>query len=442
MSTANPAPTVFSPGDENPHYVQAVAALARSQAMVAHCDIYGSNGMKLASKGAVLSAAQFERLAQHKLQRPLDSLLTASQPIDAAALALAADKILEHDSLHARLALRSGDPLAAKHGLAALRLPAPLSLRLTVMREQRPAMFDHSLRCALIAFALAQRLQLPAAERATLLIAALCHDIGEMHTDPALLDSTHAITADERRYIHVHPLSGYMLLYEMAGFPPKGAQAVLQHHERLDGSGYPHGLRGDKIAPLSRLLAVADVAESVIRRFGLARLDMLTRLHQARFDQAAVDALRDLIHAAPQDGDNAPPVADPAAQLGKLAELLQGWRAWRGEFEPQLPPGGAGRAALAFLFERMSAIRRLLLRAGVDPDDVSGMLAIARDDPGILLELRSMLDEMDWLLRDLGHEIDRRAAEQADFPLPALAPLLRHLRPCETMESAPPAAES
>ena len=70
------------------------------------------------------------------------------------------------------------------------------------------------------------------------------------------------------------------------------------------------------------------------------------------------------------------------------------------------------------------------------------MLAIARDDPGILLELRSMLDEMDWLLRDLGHEIDRRAAEQADFPLAALASLLRHLRPCGTMESAAPAAES
>ncbi|MBJ7312587.1 HD-GYP domain-containing protein [Rugamonas sp. CCM 8940] len=432
-----PADTIVAaplPGAENPYYVQAVAALARRQAMVAECDIYSSNGMMLAARGSVISEPQFERLAQHKLQQPLDSLVRTSHSLDAGDLALAAAKILEHDNVQARLAARSGDPLAVKQGLAALKLPAPLCLRLTVMRELRPAMFEHSLRSAMIAFALAQRLRLPAAERYALLIAALCHDIGEMHTDPELLDRRHDITPEERRFIHVHPLSGHLLLREMAGFPARSAQAVLQHHERLDGSGYPHGLRGDKIAPLARLVAVADVAESVIQRFDLPRLDMLTRLHQARFDHAAVDALRDLIHATPQDASGAPH-GPAAAQLGRLDALLHAWRDWRGRFERQLAPDGAEHSALAFLFERMQSIRLLMLQAGVDPEHVAGMLDVARDDPGILLELRSMLDEMDWLLHDLGHEIDRRAAELKNLPAQCLSPLLQHLQPRGAMET-------
>jgi HD-GYP domain-containing protein (c-di-GMP phosphodiesterase class II) len=167
--------------------------------------------------------------------------------------------ILERDAIYARMGNRSGDPLAVKHGLAALRLPASLLMRLTVMREQRPAMFAHSLRTAMIAYALAQRLKLAVSDREPLLLAALCHDVGEMHTDPLLLESAHNITPDERRFVHVHPLTSHVLLNSIEGFPPAARLAILQHHERLDGSGYPHGRRAGQISPLAKLVAVADV---------------------------------------------------------------------------------------------------------------------------------------------------------------------------------------
>ena len=413
---------------ESPYYLQAVAALARRRPVTAHRDIYCSNGMKLVAGGTRLGDEQFERLAQHKLTEPLDGMLISERAIDAACLAIEAAKILEHDPVYARLANRAGDPLAVKHGLAALRLPAPLLLRLTVMREQRPDIFEHSLRTSMIACALALRLKLDAGDRATLLLAALCHDVGEMHTDPLLLASGHNITPDERRFIHVHPLTGNVLLSCIPGFPPAARLAILQHHERQDGSGYPAGLRAGKISPLAKLLAVADVAETVIRRFDLPRLDMLARLHHSRFDAAAVDALRDLIHATAQDAHQTRQERGPAFQLAHLAEVLRAWFALRSAFEHQVAPMAPERSPLAFLFERMSSIRQLVLQAGFDPDHSDSMLDIAHDDPGILLELRTMLDEMEWLQLDLANEIDRRSAELLGLSRTPLTDLLRHLR--------------
>ncbi|MES2349726.1 MAG: HD domain-containing phosphohydrolase [Pseudomonadota bacterium] len=413
---------------ESPYYLQAVAALARSRPVTAHRDIYCSNGMKLVAGGTRLGDEQFERLAQHKLTEPLDGMLISDRAIDAACLAIEAGKILEHDPVYARLANRAGDPLAVKHGLAALRLPPPLLMRLTVMREQRPDIFEHSLRTSMIACALALRLKLDAGDRATLLLAALCHDVGEMHTDPLLLASGHNITPDERRFIHVHPLTGNVLLSCIPGFPPAARLAILQHHERQDGSGYPAGLRAGKISPLAKLLAVADVAETVIRRFDLPRLDMLARLHHSRFDAAAVDALRDLIHSTPQDAHQTRQERGPAFQLAHLAEVLRAWFALRSAFEHQVAPTAPERSPLAFLFERMNSIRQLVLQAGFDPDHSDSMLDIAHDDPGILLELRTMLDEMEWLQLDLANEIDRRSAELLGLSRTPLTDLLRHLR--------------
>jgi HD-GYP domain-containing protein (c-di-GMP phosphodiesterase class II) len=415
---------------ESPYYLQAVAALARQRAVTAHQDIYCNNGMKLVAKGTRLGDEQFERLAQHKLTEPLDGMLISEHAIDAAGLAIEAGKVLERDAIYARMGNRSGDPLAVKHGLAALRLPASLLMRLTVMREQRPAMFAHSLRTAMIAYALAQRLKLAVSDREPLLLAALCHDVGEMHTDPLLLESAHNITPDERRFVHVHPLTSHVLLNSIEGFPPAARLAILQHHERLDGSGYPHGRRAGQISPLAKLVAVADVAETVIRRFDLPRLDMLARLHHGRFDHAAADALRDLIHATPMDAHPAQQEElGAAAQLAHLAEVLRAWFALRSAFEHQVAPSAPERSPLAFLFERMNSIRQLVLQSGFDPDHSDSMLDIARDDPHILLELRTMLDEMEWLQLDLANEIDRRSAELLGLSPAPLLDLLKHLRP-------------
>ncbi len=117
--------------------------------------------------------------------------------------------------------------------------------------------------------------------------------------------------------------------------------------------------------------------------------------------------------------------------------MLQAWFTLRDVFERQVAPAAPEASPLAFLFERMLAIRLLVLQTGIDPDHIDDILALSRDDPAILLELHTMLEEMDWLQLDLANEIDRRAPQLAGLASDALSGLVLHLRPTASL-SIPP----
>ena len=411
---------------ESPHFVRSVTEMGDRRDVVASADIYASNGTKLLAKGARIDSKQFDKLTRYKLSAPLDQVLASDKAVDAATLAIEFDRVLERDALYRQLLARAGDPRQLKHCTANLRLHPTIELRLTVMADRHAEMFGHTLRTSVIAFACAQRMGVVAAELPAMLLAALCHDIGEMHTDPSILDLSHQVTAEERRFVHVHPVTGYVLLKDLTGFPAAASRAVLQHHERLDGSGYPHGLRAGQVERMARILAAADVTETVLRRLDLRRLDMLYRINKQRFDGDVLAILRDLLQLQSLQADDAGPAASPAARLDHLSALLQAW--FRQKELLQRADADAPGAPLAFLFDRMAAIRSLVLQAGFDPDNMSSMLAMVQDDAVLLAELRAMLDEMDWLLADLANEIDRRSPELDGLSAGALKELVGRLR--------------
>jgi HD-GYP domain-containing protein (c-di-GMP phosphodiesterase class II) len=413
---------------ESPHYIRAVTEMGDKREVMVAADIYASNGIKLLAKGARIDSLQYERLTRHRLSAPLDSMLTAERLVDATALVLVADKVIEQQAVYRRIVTRAGDQGKLKYYLGALRIPKPVMLRLTVMSEQHKDMYQHSLRTAILAFALAQRIGLPSIQYEATFLAALCHDFGEMHTDPVILDPNHSITPEERCFVHVHPITGYVLLHEMAGFPLPAALAVLQHHERLDGSGYPYAQCGERIGTLGQLVGIADVAEAALRRFELPRVDMLFRINHMRFPRSMLNPLRDLLHVTADDVHGSPDPAGTAAHLAQLAELLRAWFTLRALLERQIAPTSSAASPLAFLFERMACIRSLVLQAGLDPDNMANMLEIAQEDTALQGELRFLLDEMDWLLRDLANEFDRRSPELTGLSQGALKDLLDQLR--------------
>ncbi len=413
---------------ESPHFVRSVTEMGDTRDVIASEDIYASNGTKLLAKGARIDSKQFEKLTRYKLSAPLDQVLSSDRAVDAAMLAIEFDRILEHDATYRQLLSRAGDPRQLKHCTANLRLHSTIELRLTVMMDKHTEMFEHTLRTAIIAFACAQRMGIPAADFPAVLMAALCHDFGEMHTDPRILDQSHQVTAEERRFVHVHPVTGYVLLKDLPGFPAAASKAVLQHHERLDGSGYPHALHGEQIDRLARIVAAADVTETVLRRLDMQRLEMLYRINKPRYDGDVLAILRDLLQTQAGQPVDTGPVADPSARLNHLSDLLQAWFDLRSMLEQRASADAPG-SPLAFLFKRMASVRSLVLQAGFNPDDMTSMLAWIQDDPEVLAELRSMLDEMDWLLADLANEIERRSPELNGLSQAALKGLMQHLRP-------------
>lgn len=410
--------------DQSPHYLQAVADLGDERDIVAHEDIYAANGMKLLAKGAHINRKQVEQLKIHKLALPLDLVLSTENSLDVGLLVADVNHMFAEDPVMVGLAERSGDPRGFRQGLGSLPLSRPLAFRLTVMREKRNGLYRHTLRVALITHAMSVRLKLSERDKQDVLLAALCHDLGEMHTDPKMLDSGHRITPEERRFIHVHPITSYIILNAIEDIPPATLQAVLHHHERLDGSGYPYGLNGNRIHPLAKLLCVAEVMVGVIRNADRQRLDVMLRLNQKRFDPEVVTVLRDLLRNGVGEQEVSSPKNDASTQLARLTGVLSTWPgvqdslAKQESFTPQLQ----------FLNERMMMLRSSVLQSGINPADVEVLLELAGEDDQVLTELRATLDELDWLMIDIANEVERRTATLDPLTRSTVAELISFLR--------------
>lgn len=143
-------------------------------------------------------------------------------------------------------------------------------------------------------------------ERLDLIDAALTMNIGHLVAQHKLHGHATALTPGQREEIHKHSRDGYDLLLELKVAETKWCEAVLQHHERLDGSGYPAGLKGDAISPFARLIAVADVYCALIsehaHRHALppnAALKQLYLMRGTLLDGAMVEQLIKLSGAYP-----------------------------------------------------------------------------------------------------------------------------------------------
>lgn len=125
-----------------------------------------------------------------------------------------------------------------------------------------PYTAGHQLRVASLAGAIADEMRIvgPAAEE--LRAAALVHDIGKIAVPAEILSSPRALSAQQHSLIQVHPQVAHDIICTVES-ADRIAEIVLQHHERLDGSGYPRGLQGDAILLEARILAVADVVEAM-----------------------------------------------------------------------------------------------------------------------------------------------------------------------------------
>ena len=108
----------------------------------------------------------------------------------------------------------------------------------------------------------ALRLGMDGEELEALRLAALIHDVGKISVPAEILSKPGRLSDNEFELIKVHAQAGHDVLQSIA-FDRPVAEMVLQHHERLDGSGYPQGLRGEGILPAARVIAVADVYEAM-----------------------------------------------------------------------------------------------------------------------------------------------------------------------------------
>jgi len=125
-----------------------------------------------------------------------------------------------------------------------------------------PYTAGHQKRVGDLAMAIASQMGLSESRLEGIKMAGIVHDLGKIHVPIAILSKSGKLSQIEFDIIKTHPQVGFDLLKHIE-FPWPIAQMVLQHHERMDGSGYPQGLKGEKIMLEARILAVADVVEAM-----------------------------------------------------------------------------------------------------------------------------------------------------------------------------------
>lgn len=242
--------------------------------------------------GSLLTLVVFERAARRLL--PLAALLNVS--------------LLFPDKAPARFAVarRTGSPRQLQEQLLAARasgrkdnaqgMQSVIELVLALSVHDK-ATRGHSERVRVFADLLADELKIDAAGQARLRWAALLHDVGKLEVPVALLNKPGKPDVEEWKVLHRHPEEGARLVAPLLPWLGEWGRAVVEHHERYDGTGYPHQLKGHEISLAARIVAVADVYEVMTAprpykramSIGAARQE-LTRVAGTQLDPAIVRA--------------------------------------------------------------------------------------------------------------------------------------------------------
>lgn len=159
-----------------------------------------------------------------------------------------------------------------------------------------PYTAGHQRRVANLAKAIGEEMAIPMLQLEGVFMAGVVHDLGKIYVPAEILSKPSRLNEIEFNLIRTHPQVGYDLLKTIE-FPWPIADIVYQHHEKINGTGYPNGLKGDEILLEARIITVADVVEAMAshRPYRPARgielaLEEITKYRGTRYDPVAVDA--------------------------------------------------------------------------------------------------------------------------------------------------------
>ncbi len=378
-------------GSVNPHALATIMEASETKRIIAATDIFDLQGTKLWARDQPVSTSLQRKLLDRQLKRPLESCLVAEDGVTAATLVRALQTLLLCDSPLAPV-LRANGARIVKEA-AYLPLHPVVQLLLTAAESARPASFDHAVMAMALNGALVAGSGGDTAAIRLSMLAGLLHDLGEMYIDPlhGEAEADRDLDVVSYRQLVVHPHVGALLLSQLTDYPVALARAVGEHHEHMDGSGYPHGLRGEQMSPMGRLLAVTEASLNAVRSpfDTLLRASVALRAVPGEFDLHWVGRITQTASAQPADAA-AMEAADIQSRLTALGDVLTA-----AEFNVDAL---AARAELPAMKQALDLARFLIgrLRIGWNESGMWNPRALVSRDAA---EVEAVEDELYFRLR-------------------------------------------
>ncbi len=248
---------------ESSIYSAHLAEVNETRQVIAKEDIFNDRGVLLVKSGSAITPAASRAIVQFKLTKPLQDSVTIQNEMSAKDLLhnfstfIAQDHILQ--SIHTSYQLEPLLELQCYHYDA---LPM-LKQKITVMSDRMRETFDRTLSCTWFSLLIAKEMHLPPTDITNIFLAALAHDIGMLHINSETLEKKEPLNAEEWRQIQAHVVIGKTILAAIPNVPPAVSLAVLEHHERCDGTGYPFGKVESELSIAGQIIALSDSVISV-----------------------------------------------------------------------------------------------------------------------------------------------------------------------------------
>ena len=391
--------------DSEQYFTQAVAELGEKEPVIANCAIFNANGVKIVDKGTTINLGLYERLMQHKLSVPIENCVSSRNTVTGKTLRISAEAILNDIPFFTRMVPDSQSRNLLLDAIETISLPAPIAFQLTIARDVHPEIYLQLIRTALTAGWLTKTPLLSRFDVNIACAAGLLSDIGMLHVDPLLLSPEHALNSAQQRQLYSHPLVSTMLIERHHQYPKEVVRAVREHHEYMDGSGYPRHLVGDAISPLGKLLSLAKVVAAMFspdRDAPELRLSVLLRMNTHRYDNTLALQIIGLLQS-PTDSmtTKLEHLSNPMQLLLNIDEALCQWSA---ELSKNPDLTSDRREGLALMTVQVQKIQRALAQVGAAPDQLAYLGSDTLDN-NLLNEMTLITREAGWQLRTAARQI-------------------------------------
>jgi len=413
-------------------FLQAVGQLGARHPLRTSQAIYNTQGVMLLGAGAAVDPETYRRLVSHRLTAALDECIEAESSVTGAVLRESAEAAMERWAFFAQMGQPARVRTMLLEAMGSIPLPKRIALHLAVARHLRPSWFEHGVLMGLLCAHLVREGGGMQHDVGMAAAAGVLHDIGMLHLEPALLDSPDALTGDELKPLYAHPALSTTGMGRSSDYQKDVLRAVNEHHERLDGSGYPRGLTCAQMSPLGRLLSLAEVVTAMYdgsRQFPEQRVSLMLRMSPGSYDASLAPSIHRLLRGVPMPPEaSSAPASESIETLRRLDGLLTDWATAIGAMWPRLQT--PEKKLLQPISDSADGLRRMLNEAGVTPGQLALIADGADEDPALRIELWVLARELQWQLRATAHHLQRRwraGESRLDYP-PLLAMWLEQVK--------------
>ncbi|MDO6421974.1 HD-GYP domain-containing protein [Saccharophagus degradans] len=283
-------------------YKEHIASVSEDHGVVATENICNQHGQTIVASGAQIDSTSSERILKFKLLKPIESSIAIESELSVDDLYqhitdyMCDDNSLFEVYLESNLGtlLRDCCEFAFSYDI--------IRQKLTVLHYQYPNQFDQTLFVSWFTVLIEKKSGKQDTEIYQSFTASICRDLGLLHIDPKILISNEKLTPEQWRQLQSHPIISQKIVEALEGLSDDCARGVLEHHENLDGTGFPSSKLASQLAPLGQILALLDGTYANYAKFfkPLGRtladvvpiIQMNSRAHFGNFSDIFVASIR------------------------------------------------------------------------------------------------------------------------------------------------------